>query len=133
MYIYVSISETKAESVCLKFLLSNQSSVLMLLNHSHKSWSTGSEELDEIEELVRSLNTEILDLDMICRYVATDIPSDFLVQIGGANFHLHKVAIVFSPFLSNLYCCGLLVLLNSSDLFLPLSGESILFFLEVES
>ena len=28
--------------------------------------------------------------------MATDIPSDFLVQIGEANFHLHKVAICFS-------------------------------------
>lgn len=26
------------------------------------------------------------------RYVATDIPSDFLAQIGDINFHLHKVA-----------------------------------------
>ncbi|KAK4476918.1 hypothetical protein RD792_016089 [Penstemon davidsonii] len=24
-------------------------------------------------------------------YVATDIPSDFLVQIGDVSFHLHKV------------------------------------------
>ncbi|KAH8484102.1 hypothetical protein H0E87_028505 [Populus deltoides] len=26
----------------------------------------------------------------MCRYVATDIPSDFLVQVGDVNFHLHK-------------------------------------------
>ncbi|XP_061365434.1 root phototropism protein 3-like isoform X2 [Gastrolobium bilobum] len=29
-----------------------------------------------------------------CRYVATDIPSDFLVQIGEANFHLHKYPLI---------------------------------------
>jgi hypothetical protein len=27
----------------------------------------------------------------VCRYVATEIPSDLLVQVGGVNFHLHKV------------------------------------------
>jgi len=30
-----------------------------------------------------------------CRYVSADIPSDLVVQIGEANFHLHKVAIIF--------------------------------------
>lgn len=28
---------------------------------------------------------------IINRYVATDIPSDLLVQIGDVSFHLHKV------------------------------------------
>lgn len=32
----------------------------------------------------------------VCRYVATDIPSDLLVQVGGVNFHLHKVVDLLS-------------------------------------
>lgn len=27
----------------------------------------------------------------VCRYVATDVPSDLLVKVGGVCFHLHKV------------------------------------------
>lgn len=30
---------------------------------------------------------------LLCRYVATDIPSDLQVQVGDVNFHLHKVAV----------------------------------------
>lgn len=32
----------------------------------------------------------------VCRYVATDIPSDLLFQVGGVNFHLHKVVNLLS-------------------------------------
>jgi hypothetical protein len=35
-------------------------------------------------------------LFFVCRYVATDIPSDLLVQVGGVNFHLHKVVDLLS-------------------------------------
>lgn len=36
----------------------------------------------------------LFNLMIVCgvnRYVATDIPSDLLVQVGDVNFHVHKV------------------------------------------
>jgi hypothetical protein len=39
-------------------------------------------------------------LSFACRFVSSDIPSDLQVQIGEANFHLHKV-VIFSFVLSS--------------------------------
>lgn len=47
------------------------------------------------EMRTKGLLLSIMHMLSLHRYVATDIPSDFLVQIGDVSFHLHKVLVFF--------------------------------------